>query len=190
VNAIDWFASEAFRVFMQAAKGTIYNSRNPSSNIIVPYAPTCLFQCSFFSNCTPVIGHKQFADHELPTELSITQTAALVPGRLDVCVHLDAHACSTLSAWIHAPPALASFPALASEPPAFSFTSVAHATRMTHPRLFQTGAAPVSSRPPRSSPPPLPQQHRAACASSTGQCPRLGPARPHGHQRRRSALAT
>jgi hypothetical protein len=148
------------------------------------------FSALFFSNCTPVIGHKQFADHELPTELSITQTAALVPGRLDVCVHLDAHACSTLSAWIHAPPALASFPALASEPPAFSFTSVAHATRMTHPRLFQTGAAPVSSRPPRSSPPPLPQQHRAACASSTGQCPRLGPARPHGHQRRRSALAT
>lgn len=30
-HAIDWFASEALRVFMQEAKGMIYNSRTPSS---------------------------------------------------------------------------------------------------------------------------------------------------------------
>ena len=36
VNATDWFATEALRVFMQEAKGMIYNSRTPSSKVIVP----------------------------------------------------------------------------------------------------------------------------------------------------------
>ena len=59
VNATDWFATEALRVFMQEAKGMIYNSRTPSSKVIVP-KPWRVFSVFFFPNCAPVINHKNW----------------------------------------------------------------------------------------------------------------------------------
>ena len=126
-------------------------------------------------------------------------SATLAPGRPDSCVHPVARSCSVPSAQIHARPRQLRFPCshpnrpLQIHCPRYSDDSPSPLPHRRGARLFQ---ATRKTRPASSTTTPrslclLPTSATAPCASSTTRrWPRLGPARPHGHQRRRSALAT